>query len=56
LDPNQTDIQAIKEFLENKSSLQYNPFQVISKQAIERALEVLEEYSEEITFKNEPRK
>jgi hypothetical protein len=51
LDPNQIEIQAIKEILENKPELQFNPLGNISEQTIIKALELLEEYSEEISIK-----
>ena len=45
------DLNEIKEQLEEKKKIEHNPFSNIPLDKVKEALDLLEEFSEEITFK-----
>lgn len=51
LDDNSTDLRAVGMILEQKECIRNNPFSNLPTPQLEKALELLEEYSEEISIK-----
>lgn len=51
LDDFQADLRAVGMILERKENIKNNPFSNLPTPQLEKALELLEEYSEEISIK-----